>query len=98
MTNLTAKQVTEAAEAITGLKALLAAADDHVSVTAKQAEQITGIKANTFLYWAWKDAQTPPGEPKTGPPSFKVGRRRLWSRTALLEWLDNAQKATGAAS
>jgi hypothetical protein len=93
MTTDLTKQIEDAANALTGLKSLLS--DDRVSLTAKQVEQITGVKANTVMFWAWKDAQTPPDAPKIGPPSFKCGRRRLWPRAQLLEWLDRKQRESG---
>jgi prophage regulatory protein len=65
--------------------------DNSVCLTAKQLEAMTGIKSDTFLYWAWRDLQTGPDEPKIGPPSFKIGRRRLWNRSQALEWLDAKQ-------
>jgi hypothetical protein len=90
VSDLTAKQIAEAVDAIVGLKAILASAtDDHVSLTltAKHCEALTGIKAATFLYWAWKDSQSGDDAPKLGPPSFKCGRRRLWMREKFLDWL-----------
>lgn len=66
--------------------------DNRLSLTAKDCETITGLKASTFLYYAWRDAQTTDDEPKLGPPSFKIGRRRLWLRTDVLDWLAQAQR------
>ena len=60
----------------------------RLTLTAKDCERLTGLKANTFLYWAWHDQQC---EPEDGPPSFTAGRRRLWARDKLMQWLDDAQ-------
>nr|WP_244275539.1 helix-turn-helix domain-containing protein [Mycobacterium europaeum] len=38
----------------------------------------TGIPASTWRYWASMG---------TGPHSFKIGRRRVWRRTAVEAWL-----------
>jgi prophage regulatory protein len=47
-------------------------------LTATQLEQWTGTKASTWRYWASV------GE---GPASFKLGRRRVWKRSAVQTWL-----------
>ena len=41
-------------------------------------EELTGTKASTWRYWASI------GE---GPPSFKLGRRRVWRKDVVLKWL-----------
>jgi prophage regulatory protein len=51
----------------------------------KELEQHTGTKASTWRYWAMI------GE---GPPSFKIGKRRVWKRATVMKWL--AQKETSA--
>jgi prophage regulatory protein len=51
------------------------------------ADQIEGefnIKASTLRYWASV------GE---GPPSFKLGRRRVWRRAAVTAWIEQQEKA-----
>ena len=53
----------------------------------KQLERLTGTRASTWRYWASI------GE---GPPSFKLGRRRVWKRSAVMEWL--AAQETHAAN
>jgi prophage regulatory protein len=50
-------------------------------------EQLTGIPASTWRYWAIND---------TGPRSFKIGRRRVWRRTDVLAWIAQQDAATGA--
>jgi prophage regulatory protein len=44
----------------------------------RDLEELTGTKANTWRYWASI------GE---GPASFKLGRRRVWKKSVVLEWL-----------
>lgn len=57
---------------------------DYLSSTALQ--QLTGIPASTWRYWAIND---------TGPRSFKIGRRRVWRRTDVLAWIAQQDAATG---
>ena len=57
----------------------------------KGMEGLTGTKASTWRYW---DA-TGTG-PKDFPPSFKLGRRRLWKRSVVEAWL--AQQQAGASA
>jgi prophage regulatory protein len=47
-------------------------------LTAPQLEEMTGTAASTWRYWAHIGS---------GPPSFKLGRRRVWKRSTVLEWL-----------
>jgi predicted DNA-binding transcriptional regulator AlpA len=49
-------------------------------------EELTGIKASTWRYWASI------GE---GPASLKLGRRRVWKRATIMAWLE-AQEAASA--
>jgi prophage regulatory protein len=58
---------------------------DNEYLSAAQLEQITGTKASTFRYWASI------GE---GPPSFKLGRRRVWKRSAALAWLADQERTS----
>lgn len=51
---------------------------------AEDLEERTGTKAATWYYWALK------GE---GPPSLKIGRRRVWKRTVFDEWLAEQEAA-----
>lgn len=60
-------------------------ATDYLSSTGLQ--QLTGIPASTWRYWAIND---------TGPRSFKIGRRRVWRKTDVLDWISRQDAATGA--
>ncbi|MCW2652033.1 MAG: hypothetical protein JWR32_3009 [Mycobacterium sp.] len=53
-------------------------------VDSKDLEQLTGTKASTWRYWASI------GE---GPASFRLGRRRVWKRSVVLEWLQSQETA-----
>lgn len=41
-------------------------------------EKLTGTPASTWRYWAHIGS---------GPASFKIGRRRVWKRAVIEEWL-----------
>jgi len=41
-------------------------------------EVLTGTPASTWRYWVTAGL---------GPPSFKLGRRRVWKRAHVLAWL-----------
>ena len=45
---------------------------------ARQLEAWTGTKASTWRLWAVNG---------TGPPSFCLGKRRVWRRDLVLAWL-----------
>jgi hypothetical protein len=47
-------------------------------------EELTGTPASTWRYWAVN------GE---GPPSFRLGRRRVWKRSIALAWLAEQERA-----
>jgi prophage regulatory protein len=51
---------------------------------AKQLEQLTGTRASTWRYWASV------GE---GPPSFKIGKRRVWKRALFMKWPAQQEKS-----
>lgn len=51
---------------------------DNEYLSATQLEQLTGTKASTWRYWAAIGQ---------GPPSFRLGRRRVWKRSVVLAWL-----------
>jgi predicted DNA-binding transcriptional regulator AlpA len=51
---------------------------DAEFLSSEQLEALTGTKASTWRYWAMNG---------TGPASFKLGRRRVWRRSTVLEWL-----------
>jgi prophage regulatory protein len=50
-------------------------------------EELTGTKASTWRYWAMNG---------DGPPSFKLGRRRVWKKADVLAWLESQEKAATA--
>lgn len=45
----------------------------------------TGIPEGTLRYWAHKDE---------GPPSFKLGRRRVYDAEKLAAWIDEQEAAS----
>lgn len=61
-------------------------ADTHSDplLTAAQLQERFGIPSGTWLNWAHK------GE---GPKSFRVGRRRYWRESLVLEWLAACEKS-----
>jgi len=54
-------------------------------LTAEELEDLTGIPASTFRYWA---------HVRQGPPSFKLGRRRVWKRSDVMDWIADQERAT----
>jgi prophage regulatory protein len=58
---------------------------DAEYLSAPDLEQWTGTKAATWRYWAHLGI---------GPPSMKLGRRRVWKRSTILAWLE-AQERDG---
>jgi prophage regulatory protein len=51
---------------------------------ANELELLTGTKASTWRYWAHLGQ---------GPPSFRLGKRRVWRRSVVQAWLAE-QEAT----
>lgn len=49
-------------------------------------EKLTGVPASTWRYWAHIGS---------GPPSFKLGRRRLWAKSEVMTWIAEQRQATG---
>jgi prophage regulatory protein len=47
-------------------------------LNANQLEELTGTPASTWRYWAHIGS---------GPASQKIGRRRVWRRSTVLDWL-----------
>jgi prophage regulatory protein len=47
-------------------------------------EELTGTPASTWRYWAHIGS---------GPPSFKLGRRRVWKRSTVMAWLEAQESA-----
>lgn len=55
------------------------AANSHAEyMNAHDLEQLTTIPASTWRYWA---------HIRSGPPSFRIGRRRVWRKTEVLTWI-----------
>jgi prophage regulatory protein len=52
---------------------------------AKDCHANTGIPEGTWRYWAHV------GE---GPANFKLGRRRVWRKSAVLAWIAQQEDAT----
>lgn len=48
-------------------------------------EQLTGTPASTWRYWAHIGS---------GPRSFKLGRRRVWKRSDVLDWIETQAATT----
>lgn len=61
--------------------------DEYLS--APDLEHQTGTKASTWRYWAHIGV---------GPPSMKLGRRRVWKRSVVERWLQEQEQATGTDS
>lgn len=56
---------------------------------AKQVTAHTGIPEGTLRYWAHRGDM--------GPASFKLGRRRVWKKSAVLAWIAAQEAATSTA-
>ena len=56
-------------------------------LTAEELEQLTGTPAATFRWWATQ-------APESGPPSHRLGRRRVWPKDAAMKWLADQARAT----
>ena len=61
---------------------------DSEYLDSKDLQELTGAKASTWRYWDCTGTG-----PAGFPASFKIGRRRVWRRAAVLAWLD-AQEVT----
>jgi prophage regulatory protein len=60
--------------------------DQPTVIDSKELQGLTGTKASTWRYWD----STGTG-PADFPASFKIGRRRVWNRSAVLAWLAEQQ-------
>lgn len=58
---------------------------DNEYLSAPELETLTGTPASTWRYWAHIGS---------GPPSFKLGRRRVWKRSTVLDWIATQETAT----
>jgi prophage regulatory protein len=54
-------------------------------------ELITGVKAATWRWFEHQDKM-----PAGFPPSFKIGRRRVWPKAAVIAWLAEQQEKAAA--
>jgi prophage regulatory protein len=54
-------------------------------LTAEELEDLTGIPASTFRYWAHVGQS---------PPSMKLGRRRVWKKADVMDWIAEQERAT----
>lgn len=61
---------------------------DSEFLSASELAQWTGNPASTWRYWAHIGF---------GPSSFKLGRRRVWRRTDVQEWIAAQQEAANGA-
>ncbi len=55
---------------------------DSEYVDAVYLQKLTGTKASTWRYWA---------SIGSGPPSFKLGRRRVWVKAHVTAWIAQQQ-------
>lgn len=55
---------------------------------ADELEVLTGVPASTWRYWA---------HVKQGPPSLKIGRRRVWRKDVVMAWLAEQEQAASTA-
>ena len=60
---------------------------DRDFLTSQELEKLTGTRASTWRFWASQGR---------GPTSFRLGRRRVWERAAVLAWLERQKAATVA--
>jgi prophage regulatory protein len=56
---------------------------------ARELQELTGVSRNTWLHWAWIGK---------GPPSFKLGGRRLWRRSVVEDWIAEREEADGGST
>lgn len=57
---------------------------DKEYLDATELETWTGTPASTWRYWAHIG---------DGPQSIKLGRRRVWKKTTVLDWLAAKESA-----
>jgi predicted DNA-binding transcriptional regulator AlpA len=58
--------------------------DEREYLSAADLERLTGTPESTWRYWAHIGQ---------GPASFKLGRRRAWKRSTVLEWIAEQEAA-----
>ena len=54
--------------------------------SAIELEALTGTPRSTWRWWA---------QHGQGPASVKIGRRLVWRKTVVRQWLDDLEKAQG---
>ncbi|MFJ9367478.1 helix-turn-helix transcriptional regulator [Nocardia sp. NPDC101769] len=59
--------------------------NDDRYLQAKDCEELTGIPAATWRYWAWAGS---------GPENFKLGNRRVWRESVIRTWIAEQEAAT----
>jgi prophage regulatory protein len=79
------KALADAAAAAIGGVAAINPAISREFYYAAEPEQITGIPESTWHYYAFA---------KKGPPSHKLGRRRVWPVVEFREWLAEQRAAS----
>ena len=52
---------------------------------APDCERYTGIPAGTWRYWA---------STGQGPVSFRLGKRRVWRKSSVMDWVADQEQAT----
>lgn len=60
-------------------------ADERDFLGSADLERMTGTPSSTWRYWVIT------GE---GPASFKLGRRRVWRKSVVLQWLADREAAS----
>lgn len=58
-----------------------------VYLTTSEVGELLRTPEETVRYWAWKGI---------GPKSIKVGRRRLYAKSDVQQWLEERAEAGGA--
>lgn len=53
---------------------------DKEYLSANELEAMTGTPASTWRYWA---------SINSGPPSQRLGRRRVWKRSTAVAWIES---------
>lgn len=53
----------------------------------EEVSVLTRVPEGTLRYWATQTTDQ-------GPPSFRLGRRRVYRRSAVMEWIAEQERAT----
>lgn len=62
--------------------------DDPIIFAPEFSKLIGGVPLGTIRFWDSKG---------TGPTSFKIGKRRAWRKSVVLQWIADQENAGGAA-